>query len=134
VGVAKTSAATMGGQPALSVRVTVEQQVIRLRIKYLRPNGHADNHVGSFFARTIAAFAVQTASGNVQRVVTQMEQRIQRRITNQPNVAAATSVTARRSAPGNELLAPKGSHAVAAVASFYPNLDAIDEHAEIPTV
>src|SRR5258708_7240506 len=130
VRVAKTSASTVRGQPALSVRVTIKQQFIRLWIKHLRADGHANNHIRALFARTIAALSVQTAAGDVQRVVTKVQQRIQRRVTDEPNVATAASVTARRSTARDKLFAPESSHAVAAVASLDPNLYAIDEHTE----
>src|SRR6266481_7697910 len=88
VRVAETSPTAMRSQPALSVGVTVKQEFIRLRIKHLGPHRHADNYVCAFFAGTIAALAMQTATRNVQRVVTEMQQRIQRRIPQDPDVAA----------------------------------------------
>src|SRR5882762_51183 len=89
VRVAKTSSTAMGGQPALAIGVTVKQEFIRLGIKDLRADGHADNHIRSLFARTIAALSVETAAGDVQRVVTQMQERIQRRVPDHPDVTAA---------------------------------------------
>src|SRR6266403_3155970 len=112
VRVAEASATAMRSQPALSVGITVKQEFIRLRIKHLGPYRHADNYVCAFFARTIAALAMQTATGDVQRVVTQMQQRVQRRISQDPDVAAPASLAARGSAARDKLLAPKSSHAV----------------------
>jgi hypothetical protein len=73
---------------------------------------------------------MQTATRNVQRVVTEMQQRIQRRISQDPDVAAPASIAARGSAARDEFLAAKGSHAVTAVTSLYANFYAIDEHTE----
>src|SRR3977135_139192 len=89
VRVAETSPASMRSQPALSVAVTVKQEFIRLRIKHLGPHRHAHNYICALFTRTIAALSMQTATGNVQRVVTQMEERIQSRISHDPDVTAA---------------------------------------------
>src|SRR5260370_17129700 len=130
VRVAETSATAMRTQPALSVGLTVKQGFIRLRIKHLGPHRHADNYVCAFFARTIAALAMQTATGDVQRVVTQMQQRIQRRISQDPDVTTAASIAARGSAARNKLLAAKCSHAVTTVASLYPNFYAIHKHTD----
>jgi hypothetical protein len=63
-----------------------------------------------------------------------MQERVQRRVRYDPHVTAAPSVTARRSAARDKLLAPESSHAVAAVAAFYPNLYAINEHPYAVTV
>jgi len=41
--------AAMRGQPALSVRDTIKQEFIRLRIKRLRPDRHADNYILPLF-------------------------------------------------------------------------------------
>jgi len=73
---------------------------------------------------------VQTSTGDVQRVEAQVQERIQRRVADDPDVTAAPAIPARRSAARNEFFAPERSHAVAAVASCYPNFYAIDEHAE----
>jgi hypothetical protein len=128
VRVAKASATTVSSQPALAVNHTIKQQFIRPGIKHLRADGHAHNHVGAFFTSTIAAFAVHPAPRYVQRVVTQMQECIQRQVSHDPDIAAATAVTAGRSPARHELLAPEGRHAVAAVASFKTNFDAVNEH------
>src|SRR5258706_489558 len=130
MGVAETSTTAMRSQPALSVCVTVKQQFIRLRIKHLGAHGHAHNHICAFFPRTVAALSVHTAAGNMERVVTQMQQCIQLRVSDDPDVPPPASVTARGPSAWDELLAPKSSHAVAAVAPLKPNFYAIDEHFE----
>jgi hypothetical protein len=41
---------------------------------------------------TIRTFAVQTAMGNVPRVITKVQQRVQRRICNEVNIAATAAI------------------------------------------
>jgi hypothetical protein len=57
-----------------------------------------------------------------------VQERIQRRVCDNPNVAATTTVAAGWPAARHELLAAKRRDAVAAVAPFKPNFYAIDEH------
>jgi hypothetical protein len=71
---------------------------------------------------------MQAARGNVQGVVTQVQERVQRLVGDQPNVPTAASVTTGWAAAGNELLSPKGGHSIAAVATLNPDFYAIDEH------
>src|SRR5258706_1652922 len=127
VSVAKPAATAMGRQPTLVFRITVKQQLVSLRIKNLGPHRYADNDIGALFTGTIAALSVQTATGNMQRVITQVQERIQRRVPHDPHVTAATSVTSRGTAAGHKLFAPKGGHTVAAVTTLDANLDAIDK-------
>jgi hypothetical protein len=62
------------------------------------------------------------------RVVTKMKQRIERTIRYHPNIAATTTITARRTTAGHELLAPESGDAIAAVAALHMDLDAINKH------
>ena len=73
---------------------------------------------------------MHTTAGYMQRVIAQVQERVQRSIGDQPDVATATAITTRRPAARDEFLAPKGGHAVAAVASLDPNFYTIDEHPE----
>ena len=57
-----------------------------------------------------------------------MQQGVHRLISNDPDIAAATAVAARRTTARNKLLAAKSRHAVAAVAASNLNFGTIDEH------
>src|SRR5712671_846614 len=61
-------------------------------------------------------------------VVTQMQQSVQRRIRDYPNIATAPAITARWTTTRNEFLSPKSRDAIAAPAAFYSNLRAINKH------
>jgi hypothetical protein len=71
---------------------------------------------------------MHAAAGNMQRVIAQVQERVQRAIGDHQDVPAATAVTTRRSTPGNEFLAPKGSNAVPAVPALKANFYSINEH------
>jgi hypothetical protein len=71
---------------------------------------------------------VPAAISDVQGVIPQMQQGIEGAIGNDPDIAASSTVTTRRTASRNKLFSPKSSYAVAAAAAFYPNLGAINKH------
>src|SRR6185369_8376940 len=128
VRVAKSAAATLGRLPALTGFSKVKQQLARYRIEDLSSDWHTHNDVIAFFSRSVAALTVHAASGDVQRVVAQMQQRVHSFIRDQPHIATATAVATGRPTSRDELFAAKGSHAVSAVTSDYANFCAIDEH------
>ena len=69
VRITKPAATAVRGEPSLTICFKIEEQIIRVWIEDLRTDRNANNRVSTFFAGSIAAFAVQTATGNVQRVV-----------------------------------------------------------------
>jgi len=131
VRVPKSSAAAPGGQPAPAIFITVNKQFAVFGSKTCVPTGHPNNRISAFFAGTIAAFAVHTAAGHVQGVIAQVQKGIQRAIGDNPDVATATAIATRRPTPRDEFLAPKGGHAVAAMASLDPNFTRSIEHPKI---
>jgi len=64
-------------------------------------------------------------------VVAQMEQRVERRIRDYPNIAAAPAITARWTTTRHKLLPPKSSYAISPVATSNMNLDAINKHLKL---
>src|SRR6185295_783162 len=64
----------------------------------------------------------------MSRVVSQMKQRIQRKICDENNVSTASTISSRRTTPGNELLTPESSNSVSTIASLDMNLGAINKH------
>jgi hypothetical protein len=71
---------------------------------------------------------MHAAAGDMQRVKAQVQKRVQRAIGDHQDVTAATAITTRRSASGDEFLAPKRSDAVAAMTALDPNFYSINEH------
>jgi hypothetical protein len=71
---------------------------------------------------------MQTAVGNVTRVIAQVQERVQRRISNEINIAATTTIATRWSTAGHKLLTPEGSNSVTSVTPRDVNLGAINKH------
>jgi hypothetical protein len=74
--VPEPAAASVRRQPALSVCFKVKQQLTGLWIKHLRSDRYSHNHIVAFFSGAIATLAVQSATRNVQGVVTQVQERV----------------------------------------------------------
>jgi hypothetical protein len=129
--VAKTAAATARSQPTVVWVTEVVKQIARCSVKDLCANRDAHDQVGARAARTIRALAMRTALGNVLRVITQMQERVQRGIGDEHDVAAATAIAARWSTTRHKLLAPESCNAVTAVTALNMNLGAIDKHLKL---
>ena len=73
---------------------------------------------------------MHASAGVVFGVVAQVQKRVQRCVRDQPYIASAPAVAARRSAARDKLLAAKGRDAVTAMASLNPNFDPINKHSD----
>jgi hypothetical protein len=133
VGVAKAAAATACRQPAITVVTQVVQQVTCCSLKYLCSHGNANNQIVAVMARAIRSFTMQSTLRDVARVVTQMQQRVQRRIRDEDHVATATTISARWTTAGHKLLAPESCNAVTSVTPLHMNLGAINKHPKLKT-
>jgi len=71
---------------------------------------------------------MQTTVGNVTRVVAEVQQRVQRRIGNDVDIAATTAIATRWTTTGHKLLAPESSNAVTSVTPLHVNLGPVNEH------
>src|SRR5690349_15282596 len=87
-----------------------------------------DRQIAAGVARTIRPFAVQTTRGNVTRVIAQVQQRVQRTVRDDKNVADATAVAARWTTARHKLLTPESSNPVTSVTTLDVNLGPINEH------
>jgi len=76
---------------------------------------------------------VQTARRDVARVVTQVQQRVQRSIRNEDHVPAASTISARWTTARHKLLAPESRNAVTSVTPLHVNLGAINKHRKLKT-
>src|SRR6185312_4515556 len=119
--IAKPSAAAFRDQKASSVFSKVFDQVSSQSVKDLRAHRHSDYRIGAFTSRALRTFTMHATPGNMLGVVTQVKQRIQRAISYDPNIAAATAITARRAAARNELLSPKSGNAISSMSPLDAN-------------
>src|ERR1044072_3624463 len=71
---------------------------------------------------------MQTALRLVKRVITKMQQRVERSIRQQNHIAAATAVSTRWTTTRDKLFAPESCNTVTSVSPLYVNLGAINEH------
>src|SRR5690349_10477029 len=126
--IAKSATPAARREPARAILLEIAQQLVGLRIENLGADRDAHDGVFAFFTRSVAAFTMHSPAGNVQRVVLQVQQSIQRGVGLDPHVAAAATVAPRWTTTGHELLATKRRHAVAAVAALDANFCSIDEH------
>src|SRR4051794_2706546 len=92
--VAETAAATAPREPAIAVVTKVVQQVACRCFKDLCSNRNANNQVFAVMSRAIRSLTMQTTLRNVARVITQMQQRVQRSIRDEDHIATATTISA----------------------------------------
>src|SRR5262245_25391129 len=95
VRVAETTAATTRCHPAIAVMTQSVQQITGCKIKDLCSNRNANNQLFAVAARAIRSLTMQTTVRDVARVVTQVQQRVQRSIRDEDHIAAATTISAR---------------------------------------
>ncbi len=81
-------------------------------IEHLRANRHGNDRVDAHRSRAIRTLTIMAILGLQVRVVAHVCQVAQRRLSNQNDAAAISTVATRRAAAGNELLASKGDSSV----------------------
>jgi len=69
----------------------------------------------------------------VLRVIAEVQQRVQRCISNQDNITAATTIATRWTTTRHKLLAPESRNAVTSVTPLHVNLGAINKHRKLKT-
>ena len=106
----------------------VIEQAAGRRIKDLCANGHPYGDVCTLVSGAIRTLAVPATTGYVQRVVTKVQQCVQRFIGLQPHVTPFAAVATGGTATGHEFLAPESSNAVTAVAALHANFGSINKH------
>jgi hypothetical protein len=131
--VTKTAAATARRQPAVAVVTQVVQQVTCRSLKDLCSDWNANNQIVAMMARAIRTFTMQSTLGDVTRVITQVQQRVQRSIGDENHVTAATTISARWTTARHKLLAPESRNAVTSVSPLHMNLGAINKHPKLKT-
>ena len=92
-------------------------------------NRNLDRHAVT--ARAIAALAVAPTLGFVLGIEPEMEEGVVMYARYQDDVPTAASVAAAGPAARDELLAPEGHAAVAAVASLHPDSCLVNEHQQL---
>src|ERR1044072_9663174 len=71
---------------------------------------------------------MQTALRDVLRVITKVQQRVERRIRQHDHIAAAPTISARWTTTRDKLFAPESCNTVTSVSPLYMNLGGINEH------
>jgi len=92
------------------------------------PDGHLHFAVIAVAAGLVRSFPMGAALRLVLRVIAQVEEGVVVEGRHDNDVAAAAAIAAGRAALGDELLAPEGQAAVAAVAGLHVDFYLIDEH------
>ena len=128
MGVSKTPSTTFCSQPARTVSGQVLQKLSRGAVKDLSTNRNSYCSILAFAPGTVRAFSMPSAIGDVQRVISKMEEGVKRAIGYDPNIASASAVTSRRPAPRDKLLPAKSSYAISPMAALYSNPGAINKH------
>ncbi len=129
--ISKTTTATARGYPAVAIVTEIVKKIVCCSVKDLCANRHAHNQVSAVVPRTIRAFAMRSTLGDVPRVITQVQQCVQRSIGNYNDVAAATTIATRWTTTRYKLLAPESCNTVTSVTPLNVNLGAINKHLKI---
>src|SRR5712691_6614524 len=106
--VTKAAPTAASHQPTRPVLDKIMKQRIRGRIKNLRADRYPHRHVGALAPRAVGALSMHSAPRDMQRVVTKMQQRVQRLVRLKPHIATAATFATGGTTAGNKPLAPKG--------------------------
>src|SRR5262249_1542148 len=128
VRVAKTSTTAACCQPAPAVFVKIEQQLVGMRIQDLSADRDAHDDIRSLFARAIATLTMQSAPGDVNRLIAKMKNCFPFLASNNPNLTATTAVTSGRAAARHEFFTTKSGDAISTVTSLHANFCPVNEH------
>jgi hypothetical protein len=128
MGIAKTSAPTFGRKPTDTIGGEVLQELSRAAVKDLGTNRYSYDSILAFPTRAVRSLTVPSPIGNVQRVISKMEEGVKRAVGDEPNIASPAAVTSRRPAPRDKLLPAKSSYAISPMAALYSNPGAINKH------
>ena len=131
-GIPLAAAAAGGGDKTLTVLLKIPQYLVRLRIFENGAKGHADEQILAAFAVHIFAFAVRAMGSKIMRVVTEIEERMQRGITLHDDTPAITAVSPIWPATRHILFAAKAHTAIAAFAAAYKDFRLVNEHRTLP--
>ena len=120
VDVAAPALAALGDDEALAVGAQIADQRAGRLVEHLRPGRHAQHDVlaAAPVLVLVGARGCPGGAGN-SLLVAEVEQRRQPLVDDQHDAAAVAAVAARGAALGDELLAPEGDRAVAAVAGLH---------------
>jgi hypothetical protein len=128
VRVSKTTSSSTRSEPTISVMIQVVKQVTCCSIKDLCSNWNSNYEVLAFASGPIRTFTMQTALRRVVRVVTKVQQRVERSIGQDDYIAAAPAITAGWTTARDKLFTPESCNTVTSVPPLYVNLGAINEH------
>lgn len=125
--VAEATLAALRHQQALAMPGQVADDLVGGDIGDLGADRHGDDQVIAALAVALAAHPVFAALGLEFPLVTEIDQRVEILVGQQPDAAAITAVAAIRPAERDELLATESHAAIAAIAGGDGDFDFIDE-------
>jgi len=128
VRVPKTASASTRSEPPIAGMIQVVKQVTCRSVKDLCSNWNSNYEVLALASGPIRTFTMQTALRGVVRVITKVQQRVERIIGQHDYIAAAPAITAGWTTARDKLFAPESCNTVTSVSPLYVNLGAIDEH------
>ena len=128
VRISKPAAAAARRQPAIAVVTEIVQQVAGCCVKDLCPDWNSNYQIVAIMSGTIRSLTVRTTLGSVLRVVTQMQERVERTVCNEDHIAAAATVTTGWTTARDKFLAPESRYTVTSVTPLHVNLGAINKH------
>ena len=128
--VAAAAAPALGDDDLLVGLLEVVNQLAGFLVVKRRADRDLQNDGVAVEAGAVGAQAVFAALRLVLRVIAEVNQCVVALRADHNDVAATAAVAARGPAAGNELLAPEGHAAVAAVAGLDANFCFIDEHGD----
>jgi hypothetical protein len=129
--IADTVPATLCNEERITVFQQFTDRLFRIGIGDTRSNRNLDMQILALVPRHLAAHAVLAATGAMQSLVTEIDERIQTGVGNQIDTAAIPAIAPVRTTPGNIFLATKTRAAVAPVTGFHFDVGFVDKfHAE----
>ena len=126
--IAPSSPSALGGDDALIGPAEVMHQRARLIVIKHGAHRHLQNRVHAFPAAAIGSFAVPSAFRLMLRIEAKVNQRIVPFARLHDDVAAASAISARRTAPRNKLLPPEGNATIAPIPRLDANPSLINKH------
>src|SRR5690606_429982 len=107
--------ATLRHDDALACLRDVEEELVRLRVVDLGPDGNVDDQVAARAAVHVLALAVLAAFGPKSVGEREVVEGGQALVANEDDVTTASAVTTGRATAGNEFLAAEGNRSVASI-------------------
>jgi hypothetical protein len=128
VSISKTTTSSSSSEPTRTVCGKILQQLVGPPVKNLCTHWDPDYDIFAAVSRSPGSFTVLPTAGRVFRVIAKMQQCIKRRISDQPNISACTSVATGRTTPRDKFFAAEGRNTIAPITPLNANPGTINKH------